>query len=628
MTDQKILKATVGIMFLLLFVGIASATVEVSFPDPAIVSLNPLVTSQIIEFQNQNLSTSSSVSLSLSSEISGVAQLSASSLVVPNRNSITISIQSGASDGSYSGFLNWNDADSLGSIPVSILVPDETVVVESDLIVFPTSKIISVKQGSQKTQNILITIPNNYPRSVTINAVNFNPGTEPILFGDLNLGIVAPGQSIQIPIVFSGEEAETGTYQTDLSILATDSEGQITIPTISLMLQVTAGVSPVTDETFSTSPTCSLSATTLNLNSTYSFTCSNTVSNLEVQPQYSEYFVGQSVETSAGIYRYDFMPIKYGETSFRAIFNYKGAPIFEAFDQSVRISSSGSIVPGTVLRFDFTPDLEVAKGNEQILIQLVDNKTGSLVTDPKIWVNALTVNKTGQTFEYGFLPDVEYEMRGSAPGYEDIVEKVSISPKDISIIVNPAIGDTTTLFNITVSVANATLELNGADVSNPYYGPLIGGINKVVARKPGHITQELNITVGTYLRVVLQNEEFKKGEEQVFVPSQNITSWKVFYKKELDTLESEEFEVGYSNNITFTPKKAGYYTISIDGKDISTYEAKGFSFKNKVLWLPVWVWLVIIAVVIILIIIIVALKGKDYEGADDSGLSYQVGDGQ
>ena len=107
-----------------------------------------------------------------------------------------------------------------------------------------------------KTQNIIITVPSNYPSSITIQAVNFNPGTETILFGDLNLGLVQPGQSVQIPVVFSGKNAQTGVYQTDLNILAINSSGQVNLPKISLSLQITAGITPATNETFFQRPTC------------------------------------------------------------------------------------------------------------------------------------------------------------------------------------------------------------------------------------------------------------------------------------------------------------------------------------------------------------------------------------
>ena len=619
MTDLKKKNIIIGVFLLSLFlISLVSAVTT----NPTQIILNNQNPSQLIEFQGLN----SSISLSLSSSILNYAQLNFYTVDSTNRW-VTISLKENVPAGNYIGSINYDG----GTIPIGIYIEENETQIESDIIVFPTSKVVTVKQGSEKTQSIMLTVPSNYPGSINILSVDFNPGTETIMFGDLNLGQVAPGSSIQIPIVFSGIDAQTGSYFTQLSILATDSEGQVPLPTISLTLQVTAGVTPVTGDTFSTPPTCSLSATTMNLNNTYSFTCSGIVSNLDINIPSSDYYVGKNVEVSAGIYRYDFMPTNYGEVEFKAEFKYNGASIFQPFRQDIRITSAGSLVPGTSLKFIFTPKLDQATGDEEtFLIQLADNKTGSLVSEPRIWVNAIELNSSpSDTFQYSFNPNTDYEIRGKSPGYEDFVETINIKPQKIEIRISPGIGDTLTTFSINTSVENATITIGGKDYYGIYVGPLPGGVNEIKAVKEGYKTEIINFTVDDRVRIISFGGEFKKGIDQNFTLNTN-SSWIVYLKGSLDDVERTEIARGTGNLISFLPDKKGVYVIEADGAHIGTYEIPGFSFKNKWWIFPAWAWfLVFVPIVIIVIILGIRKKMRNsyaQESQDGAGLSFNVGD--
>ena len=620
MTNLKKKTIITGVFLLsIFFLSLVSATIAT----PNQVSLNNQNPSQSIEFVDLN----SSITLSLSSSISAYAELNFYTADPTNRW-VTISLKPNVPVGNYVGSINYFE----GMTPVGIYIEENETQIESDIIVFPTSKVVTVKQGSEKTQSIMLTVPSNYPGPINILSVDFNPGTETIMFGDLNLGQVAPGSSIQIPIVFSGIDAQTGSYFTQLSILATDSEGQIPLPTISLTLQVTAGVTPVTGDTFSTPPTCSLSAISFNLNNTYSFTCSGVVSNLNVEPQYSEYFEGKTVEVSSGLYKYEFIPLKYGETDFVVVFRYNGAPIFQPYKQTVRITSAGSLVAGTSLKFIFTPKLDEATGDEEsYLIQLGDNKTGSLVQGPRMWVNALELNTSTGTFEYAFEPNKDYEIRGKAEGYEDIVQTINIKPQKIEIRISPGTGDTLTTFSINTSINNATITIGGKDYNGIYVGPLPGGVNEIKAVKEGYKTEIINFTVDDRVRIVSFGGEFKKGIDQNFTLNIN-SSWVVYHKKSMDDVERTEIAKGTGNLIFFLPDKKGVYVIEADGAHIGTYEIPGFSFSNKWWIFPAWAWFLIF-VPIIIIIIIIGIRKKmrnsyTQETQDGAGLSFNVGDEQ
>ncbi len=109
-----------------------------------------------------------------------------------------------------------------------------------------------------------------------------------------------------------------------------------------------------------------------------------------------------------------------------ATFTYTGAPIFSPFIQEVKIQSTGASVAGTDLKFIFTPELDKIKPGKETLIQLVDEKTGSLVNSPEIEVDAVLLNKTGNSFRFKFEPKLNYTLRGKAEGYNDYIKYVFV----------------------------------------------------------------------------------------------------------------------------------------------------------------------------------------------------------
>jgi hypothetical protein len=593
---------------------------------PSYVILNNSVTSQQIEFSGLN----ESISLSLSSSISSYAYLNFYT-VNPTEKWVTISLMSGVPAGSYLGNINYDG----GSIPVGINIASSSPSSSSsgcEIEVFPTILTnIKVSQGDIKTRNVQISVPSCYSSYVKINGVSLATDEQPIQLGELSLGNIQPGDSVSVPITIDATDVATGQYSDTLQFSVYNSSGnKITVPSVSIGVYVSSGISPVTNNTFSTPPTCALSASTLNPNSTYTFTCSNVVANLLIEPQYSEYFEGKSVESSSNLYVYNFIPLKYGETYFTAVFKYNGAPIFQSFSQKVKITSTGSSGSGTILKLLFTPKITEATGSEdKFLIQIADNISGSLVNNPRVFVNAIELTKMNDssvTFSYPFEVGKNYEIRGKADGYEDVVQNINITPNKINILISPGSGDTSTTFNITTSVENATLNIGGIDYTGSYLGSLSEGINEIKASMSGYKTEIINFTVSNGLRVMSFSGEFKKGIAQNFTLSRNA-SWIVYYKKSLDTQETKEYAKGNGDLVNFIPKSSGVYILEADGMNLGTYQTPTFSFSNKFLGIPYWVWLIVaIVVVIIIIVFIVARSNKDnYSSYDGGGMSFPVG---
>lgn len=488
-------------------------------------------------------------------------------------NTITFLFDNSAPIGNFQGIILFSNSSL--QIPVNLAV-NQSQQSPSDILVFPTNKIITVTQETEKTQNILITVPPSYPRTITIQSVDFNPGTETIRFGDLNLGNVLPGQTTSIPIVFSAKGAQVGTYQTGLNIFATDSNGKINLPVVNLQMQVTAGISPVTNETFSTSPSCSLSGTIFNLNSTYSFNCANVANNIEVNVHYNPYFEGISADLSSGIYTYRFKPIKFGNTDFIASFSYRGSPIFQAFKQEVKISASGASIPGTDLRLVFTPFLDQIRNNQEVIIQLVDNKSGSLVFNPVVYVNAIPLNSSSNSFPYRFQTGISYSIRGVAPGYNDIVQSLSLNLLPLEIRITPSSGDATTSFTIDTLPENATLYLDGIKINNPYTGLLSIATHTIESFKEGYLDAVKNITITDSL-TASPSGEFKKDTTIIYTLSKNV-SWAVIYQKSKDSPE-EILTSGTGNIIELIPKKTGVYTIKSGTNILAQNEIEGWTGK-------------------------------------------------
>jgi len=514
----------------------------------------------------------------------GTSHVSLIDTAISGEKDIKININQGIPIGFYLLSLQFTKNSSLIlSIPLSIEIEEE-LVQQGDILVFPTSKIITVQQDSQKTQNILVTVPSSYPRTITIQSVDFNPGVETIRFGDLNLGQVSPGQSIQIPIVFDGTDAQVGTYQTGLSIFATDSEGQIDFPTINLQLQISTGVSPIDETTFSAPPTCSLSASNLNLNQSATFTCSGVVNNLEVHPQTSDYYIGITEEYNSNLYIYTFKPIKFGNTRFKADFiTFRGSPIFSPFNSELRISSSSGQIPGTSLRLLFTPSLDKAQNNEVVVLQLIDNKTDSLVENPSIEVNAIPItNRSGNTFFYSFEVGRNYSIRGSSEGYNDLVTSISLTSKPIQISITPETGDTNIQFNITTDV-NATIFIDGENKATSYFGTLTVGEHEIEAFKEGYLDAKTNITVESSI-IFASSGECKKGVLQTFTINKNV-SWRVSYQEDIDSV-IELLSEGTGDKIEFEPNKVGTYILEAEDAT-RTCVIEGIDW-NKKWWFMAW----------------------------------------
>lgn len=527
-----------------------------------------------------------------------------------NSNSqIQISFSQINAVGNYSGSIYASD----GSL-IDILVSAEENEPQAGVIVFPTSKVINVQQGQIKTQTIQVIVPSNYPSSITMQSVSMNPDIDVIRLGDLDLGILTPGQTLNIPLVVDANNVQVGTYDTKLSILATNSTGQVNLPQPNIQIKVSVGVNPSTNETFTTKPTCSLSNTEFNLNETYSFVCNNVVNNMDVSVKYNKYIEGLYGGLSGGTFTYYFKAKEIGSSTFVATFEYMGSSYFEAYEKDFKVTPSGSSSVGDVnlkLQF-FQAGEKKSKDNlkaGEVIILALDNKTENIVKPFEIVLDGIGINGTTINLE----SNKTYTLRISAKGYNDYtIENLSVSKRPIIITLSPdqtqfKQGDKV---NITTD-CNASISVNDVMISSEEYTLNSIGNYTIKAYKEGYDTNQVNISVGNGALHKGVSGEWAKGKTIMVQLNENST-WQVKYFKEDGDTYSSDFEIlnsSIGSMASFKLKGNGRYVVEDDGAIIyESYLDNPSSWYNPFSWSTAWQ--IIIGVIVALVVIYLVLVNR------------------
>lgn len=557
---------------------------------------NPTRTIQCTNDANYSVGISKIGSFSIDTNIIGQS---------PSTKTILITFDSVTSG---SGTINFNDSSTPIPIIYNVNPPQPT-----SLISFPTSKIINVQQGSSYQKKITLIMPSSYPNPINIQSIEFSEYNEIISFGDLETGVINPGDTKDIPLIINSIDAQVGEYPTISVLVRFDDDGEIVTLSSALTIIVTANLNPTTNITFSTKPSCSLSASVMYINDTYSFTCSNVQKNLEVSPVYNSYFEGLTAQLSGSIYTYEFKPLKYGNTNFVSTFRYLGAPLFSPFEQEVKIQSSGSGVPGTDLKFKFTPELDNLLSEEECLIQLIDNKTGSLVNSPEIYINAIklgNLNSSENSFPFKFKSGTNYEIRGKAEGYNDLVQTINISETQIELSITPSktqysIGDKV---NITSNVNETIFLLDNEVINGENYEFEKAGNLLLEGKKEGCYTSNKSLDVlssVSYLAMSPTFDKWKVGKD-VVIELDEITNWKVEFYKEIEDIEGnldysdkpQIIEEDKGDRVEFSIDERGIYEVKSGNKLIvsKTIEKRDW-FGYIKFWEYGWVgWIIFLVI--------------------------------
>ena len=397
------------------------------------------------------------------------------------------------------------------------------------------------------------------------------------------------------------------TYNSKLTVTAF---GKTFTDISNIDIIVTTGTDPAGNFSITALPTCSLSKTTLALNSTYSLICTGIQPDVQVIPSSNpEYIIGTGTETTTSQYIWYFQPQKFGVTKIFANFYYRGSPVGKPFEQEVRITSTGNIGGGTNLKFIFTPTLDKAKPNENITIQIADNLTDSLISDSILFIDSQNINtKDGYTFFWVFEPNTIYSFRGKAQGYEDLVQELKLTSQDMNISISPLTGDSDTVFNISTYDVNASLFLNGNKITNPYTGKIPPGNNTIKAIAEGYFDLEKNVSVAVGINPILTTE-WAKGKEQIVAVSRPI-KYTLVYKEKSDSIEEKGLIMSEGDTITFKPEKKGLYILKDSEKGVIWQnEIKGWDYKILG-WHIIW-WILSLGFLFVLIMVLKTKKSSE-----------------
>lgn len=572
--------------------------------------------SGILNSQLDSVTLTCSNNLNQSVNIYKIGSFFSTSPVLPVSISPNSSLSIQLSFSNIQGYNLGNIYSSDGtSIPVSLNLTQQE---QNAVIVFPTAKVINIQQNQQKAQSIQVIVPNTYPRNIIIQSVTQNPDISLINFGDLSLGQITPGMTLNIPYTVDSKEAEVGTYSTTINILATDSLGQVQLSPVNIQVVVSASINPITNDTF-TRPSCLLSATTLNFNSTYNLKCTNAVNNIDISPQYSDFIQGIKAEYSAGVYTYTFQPIKVGSSKLTTVFLYKNSPVFAPDVESFKVIPTTLNLNGNInLDADFYQDgSKVNKDNLKaglVKFLVVDYSSRNIISDYEFYINGEKKNGSEFTIENNKI----YDVRIDSAGYNTAVLNITAKNMQITFTLSPekAVYEVGDLLNITTDLANVTILSNNFQINSPYYINTPGNVT-ITLRKDGY--NEANKTIFVKNPITISTcsplqAEWSKGKEVLCQLSENAT-WIVNLA---DEKSNNQIATGTSNQVSFKISNFGTVTISANNKNIFSQK-----IENKLVWYNpmTWDWLYWTGGVVF-VVLVIFIYAKYKQGGSGQTVSY------
>lgn len=511
----------------------------------------------------------------------------------PGTKTFTLDFNKDATPGLYSGKVEFDDGSPTLSF---ILEVTGQLINPTNCNVNPTNYLSysrSYMEGSKTTVTFNFN-PINCDTNVLQNAVLIGSDIMGVdgINKPIDIGTISPNS---IDMEINTEGLISRTYQ--------DIKLQIGSFRIPIAIIVTSSSSPSGNLDINNLPTCSLSNNIINLNDTHSLVCTNLIPDVEIVPIVDDNYIrGINLEKESNQWTWLFQGKKYGNSIVKAGFYYLGVPVGDFFEQVIKIQSSSGQTPGTELEFKFTPKLEDLHNDERVIIQLIDNKSGNLIINPSIYIDAISLdplNNSEKSFPYIFKVGTNYELRGETEGYNNLIKIINISSKKMGIQIVPqknmyTVGDTV---NITTN-ENASLMVNDIVIISPYTF-LSPGNKTIKAVKDGYVSSNLTISVKskiTYRAVTPKLEEWKKGTEVLLELTENIT-W-VVYK------DSELIESGEGNLVKFEIPDYGLIQIKKGDTVVFQRNVEKNSWYDKTWdWIKGlgWWWIAIILVVGVLV---------------------------
>lgn len=412
---------------------------------------------------------------------------------------------------------------------------------------------------------------------------------------------------------------------------------------IPFVIIVTSGNSQQGNVSVNNLPTCSLNSITLNLNQTYSLTCSNLQTDISIVPLVdNNYIKGVGLSPSTSQYVWNFVGKKVGITNVTACFNYLGSSMGDCFTQQVQITNSGSTILGsTTLDLIFyqggnSVSLEKLKSLETV-INVVDNSTRNLVSSYELLLNGVQVNNT-----LNLETSKIYELRAKSFGYDDKLITFNVSSANLEVYLNPNkdsyfVGD---IVNFTSNIENVTFLVNGEIVASPYTF-FSQGNNSIKAEKEGYLSEEINVSVNPVISlssIFSNGNTINAGElktkSKVIIKLSEESIWSAYFSEEYKENNEKKYKApilltnGVGSEVNFETKGYGYYEVKAK-KDISSKEYSVLNtlvtsrpLELKELWDKYWVWIISVGALLIAVIIGFAIMSGKNKTVKPTGLFY------
>lgn len=544
-----------------------------------------------------------SVSISKSDDISDLISLNDTSLYFPNVTTtesikVDFNIPTDKAVGLYDGKINYGS----NYFPVYINIKKEETGCK---IIVPFEQYsYSIKRDtSPYQQDFSFKIASACLSGVTISQVKedqvirMESGFQPIR---LSLGIPSgdmdSGTSTSYTLEFDVSELAKGTYTSSVIISGTDKSNDESITKVIKYYITVVGQKPGpysgNVSTITTFPTCSPSATNLQVNETYQINCDNVIDpNIKVnfQPDL-RYFEGVKLETNEDTNQvtWSFKPRKIGNGQIIVFYELGNAPIGPINEYNFKISY-GPVSSGTNLTFDlYGPEGKIddcgnLRDDDKLVILPKDN-LGNVIAGYTIYKSGEELDGNSFIVESG----KEYSLSITAPGFNSVEYVCSILNPEMSVTIVDYNGyDYEINDEIDVSgVDNATFYFNNNEVSLPYTLTSAGDFSVKVSKK-GYRDYEGVITVYEPFKVLTTVPSSLKLKEQYILDFNRATPWYVSFKENNKTgIPTTTYASSNSERLEFTPDKKGIYSVYVRNTLLYVYDNSSF-FKLWMLWVVI-----------------------------------------
>jgi len=196
---------------------------------------------------------------------------------------ISFSIPSTTEPNLYTGTISWNG----NNILILIRVLPSASVGECRIVVIPDFFSISLQGNAPLTTkkfNVKIPDCTNGIELLDISlegTIGTDEGPKPARIKEATLGMKYPGDEIYFIVEFDPSGIEKGTYNDVKGTITGCYQGQVVSKTVFMPVTIVSGVSPLTNATFATLPSCTIPQD-MNMNETYELTCTDVNPNLDI----------------------------------------------------------------------------------------------------------------------------------------------------------------------------------------------------------------------------------------------------------------------------------------------------------------------------------------------------------